>query len=189
MRPEGIDLGRFALKSGPLSADVLAMTGTLTTARPLATSGSRVVAIHDRLGSGTTGGIGHVVVAPTGVWVIGTQHNGGRVARKDVGGLLGTDVRLYVGGCDRSGLVPAIWKEVAALRGALGTEWADVPVRPMLCFVGSNRGWLARPFELHGVVVAWPEAARALLARPGPYRPDRVERMAAALEERLRRAS
>ncbi len=165
------------------------MTGTLTTPRPPATPASGVVAIHDRLGSGITGDIGRVVVSPTGLWVVDTQRNGGRVARKDVGGLLGTDVRLYVDGRDRTGLVPAIWKEVAALRAALGVEWADVPVRPMLCFADAGWGWLARPFELHGVVVAWPEAARALLARPGPYRPDQVERIAAAVKERLSRAS
>lgn len=150
---------------------------------------SGVVAIHDRLRSATTGDIDDVVVAPTGVWVVDTHDCRGRVAKKDVGGLLGTDVRLYVGGQDRTRLVPAVWKEVAAVRAVLGAEWADVPVRPVLCFVGCDWGWLAKPFELHGVVVTWPEAARALLARPGSSSPDRVERIATTLEERLRPAS
>jgi len=148
-----------------------------------------VVTAHDPLRPGTTTDIDHLVVAPTGLWVIHTRRGEGRVARKDVGGLLGADARLYVGGRDRTTLVPAIWKRVAAVRSVLGREWAAVPVRPVLCFVGADWRLFARPFELHGVLVTWPTAALALLARPGPCSPAHVDHIAATLEERLRPAS
>ncbi len=146
---------------------------------------ARLIVLAHRAGPMRAAG----VVTPTGVWVVDTRNDERRVARKDVGGLLGTDVRLYVGGRDRTDLVPAIWNQVASVRAALGPEWAEVPVRPVLCFVGSDWGWFARPFEIHGVVVTWPSAVRALLARPGPCGTERMERVAAALEERLRPAS
>jgi hypothetical protein len=145
--------------------------------------------VHRRVGAAASADFDHVVATPSGVWVIDARSEKGRVARKDVGGLLGSDVRLYVGGRDRTELVPATWKQVAAVRTGLGHEWAEVPIRPMLCFVDADWGRLARPFELHGVHVTWPSAARELLARPGSYPTTDVERIASALEERLRPAS
>ncbi len=196
----------MALQTDQFTVDVLDMTGRLITLRYPATcswcagerklgaaldalAGSGVVAIHDRLLPGTAANIDHVVVAPAGVWVIDAKNHEGRVARKDVGGLLGTDVRLYVGQRDRTMLVPAIWKQVAVVRAALGAEWSDVPVRPMLCFVGSDWGRFAKPFEVHGVVVTSPSAATELVARPGSYAARSVEQMAARLERSLRPAS
>ena len=85
------------------------------------------------------------VVTPTGVWVVDTRNDEGRVARKDVGGLLGTDVRLYVGGRDRTELVPAIWKQVASVRAALGPEWAEVPFDQCCADPQGPRGQRARP--------------------------------------------
>jgi hypothetical protein len=136
------------LQPTPPSVDVPDMTGRLVALRHAGTgelgSGlaalahAGVVTVHDPLRPGTTADIDHVVVAPTGLWVIHTRRGEGRVARKDGGGLLGTDARLYVGGRDRATLVPAIWKQVAAVRSVLGREWAAVPVRPVLCFVGSD---------------------------------------------------
>lgn len=79
-------------------------------------------------------------------------------------------------------------KQVAAVRKALGAEWEDVPVRPALCFVDVEWGFFAKPFDLDGVVIAWPKATREMLARPGPYTPEGIELIAAQLEKRLRPA-
>jgi hypothetical protein len=171
---------RVALQPDGDRVDVVQMTGRVIT--PIGT-------LHDRLRPATTADIDHVVVAPTGVWVVDTKTYEGRVARRDVGGLLGSDLRLYVAGRDRTTLIPAVWKHVSAVRAALGREWADVPVRPMLCFVSSEWGWFPKPFELNGVVVAWPAAARQVLTRPGPYTAETVQSMAASVERRLRPAS
>ncbi len=50
--------------------------------------------------------------------------------------------------------------QVDAVRTALGADWAEISVRPVLCFVDSDWGWSASPLELNGVLVAWPKAAR-----------------------------
>ena len=147
-----------------------------------------VVAIHDRLRPGTKANIDHVAVAPSGVWVIDPKRYRGEVTR-DVGGWFSIDVRLYVGRRDCMKLVTAMSKQVDAVREALGSDWAAVPVRPVLCFVGAEWPLFAKPFKLQGVLVTWPKALAELLVRPGPYAPATVQRIASKLEERLRPAS
>lgn len=148
-----------------------------------------VVALHDRLRPGTKANIDHLAIAPSGVWVIDAKRYKGEVATKDVGGWLSSDVRLFVGRRDCMKLVAAMPKQVAAVRKVLGADWADVPVRPVLCFVDAEWRWFAKPFELDGVIVTWPKAARALLVGAGPLAPEMVERIAARLEEELEPAS
>lgn len=148
-----------------------------------------VVALHDRLRPGTSANIDHLAVAPSGVWVIDAKRYKGQVAKRDVGGWFSTDFRLYVGRRDCTKLVTAMSKQVAAVRAALGNEWADVPVRPMLCFVDAEWPWFAKPMQLAGVLVTCPRAARELIVRPGPCSPPTVELVAARLDERLRPAS
>ncbi|MEA2842493.1 MAG: hypothetical protein QOJ69_164 [Actinomycetota bacterium] len=148
-----------------------------------------VLSLHDRLRPGTRANIDHLAVAPSGVWVIDAKRYDGQVAKKDVGGWFATDIRLYVGRRDCTTLVTGMSKQVAAVRAALGSDWTEVPVRPVLCFVGAEWAWLASPFDLRGVLVTWPMAARELLVRPGPYGPECVKLIAAELGERLRPAS
>ncbi|HWI05092.1 MAG TPA: nuclease-related domain-containing protein [Acidimicrobiales bacterium] len=153
-------------------------------------AGAGVVAIHDRLRpGGGQANIDHLAVTPAGVWVIDAKRYSGRVAKRDVGGWFSTDVRLFVGRRDCTRLVDGMAKQVDAVRRTLGEDWADVPVRPMLCFVDGDFSWFARPFELNGVLVTWPRAARERLVQPGPYAVPTVAEIAARLDERLRPAS
>jgi hypothetical protein len=147
-----------------------------------------VFGLHDRRRAGTTANIDHLAVGPTGVWVIDAKRYNGQVGKKDVGGWLSTDVRLFVGRRDCTPLVTAMAKQVDAVRVALGAAWVDVQVRPMLCFVDAEWGLLPRPFDLEGVSVVWPKAARGLLVRPGPLPPTTVALVAAHLDERLKPA-
>lgn len=150
---------------------------------------SGVVMLHDRRRPGTSANIDHLAVTATGVWVIDAKRYRGEVAKKDVGGWLSTDIRLFVGRRDCSKLVTGMAKQVAAVRTALGADWADVPIRPMLCFVEAEWKWFAKPFDISGVLVTWPKAARQVLVRPGQYLPDTLDLIAAKLEERLPAAS
>jgi hypothetical protein len=146
-----------------------------------------VIALHDRVRPGTTANIDHIAVTPSGVWVIDAKRYAGQVT-KDVGGWFSTDTRLFIGRRDCTKLVAAMSKQVAAVRKALGPDLVEMPVRPMLCFVEADWGWFAKPFELNGVLVTWPGAARELLVRPGLYSPATVEEVTARLEKRLRPA-
>ncbi|MDP9442696.1 MAG: NERD domain-containing protein [Actinomycetota bacterium] len=130
-----------------------------------------VVALHDRRIPGSKANIDHIAVTPAGVWVIDAKRYSGQVAKRDGGGWFSTDLRLYVGRRDCTKLIGVMAKQVTAVRAALGDQWAEVPVRPVLCFVDGEWGFFSRSFELDGVLVAWPKATRELLTRPGPYTP------------------
>ena len=148
-----------------------------------------VVVLHDRRRQGTTANIDHLTIAPTGVCVVDAKRYTGQVAKKDVGRWLSSDVRLFVGRRDRTQLVTGMAKQVDAVRAALGADYTDIPVRPVLCFVDSDWRLFASPFEVDGVLVIWPKALGELLVRPGPYGPATVAGIAARLDERLRSAT
>jgi len=148
-----------------------------------------VTSLHDRLRDTTKANIDHLAVTPSGVWVIDAKRYKGEVRKRDVGGWFSTDLRLYVGRRNCTKLLDAMDQQVAAVRKALGTEWAEIPVRPMICFVDAEWPLFSKPFELDGVLVTWPKAMRELLVHPGPYDPSTVARIAARLDERLRPAS
>ncbi len=59
----------------------------------------------------------------------------------------------------------------------------------MLCFVDADWQWFAKPFELDGVLVTWPRAAREWISSPGPLPSETVERIATRLDQQLRPAS
>jgi nuclease-like protein len=112
--------------------------------------------LHDRRVPGSRANVDHVVIATSGVWVVDTKHYTGEVRRRDVGGWLRQDERLYVGRRDCTRLVTGMTKQVAAVTQALGTMSART--RPVLCFTGAEWSLFAQPFELDGVLIAWPRA-------------------------------
>ncbi|MEZ5234461.1 MAG: nuclease-related domain-containing protein [Acidimicrobiales bacterium] len=128
-----------------------------------------VIPLHDRRIPGTRANIDHLAVTASGVWVIDAKWYAGKVERRDVGGFLRTDERLYVGGRDRTGLVAAVVKQCDVVRTALHRIAAQqdvglgVEVRGVLCFVGADwPGWRLKPPRIGGVVCVWPEALASL---------------------------
>lgn len=130
-----------------------------------ATSGGGAV-LHDRRIPGTRANIDHIAVAPGGVWVIDAKQYTGRVEEVNVGGLLRRDMRLRVGGRDRSKLAAAVLGQMETVAAALDRsrgEEAPPQVFGMLCFVGADWKLFAKPFIHAGVHVTWPVAAVKLL--------------------------
>ncbi len=107
----------------------------------------------------------------------------GKVELRDVGGWLKTDHRLYVNGRDQSKLVGGLAKQIDAVLAAI--EDADIPIKSALCFVDSEWGLFAKPFQLGGVLVTWPRKLSEMIAETGPLSRDQViqiaERLAACL--------
>ena len=70
-----------------------------------------------------------------------------------------TDLRLYVGGRDRTKLVTAMKPQVEAVHGALADsdEWRDVPATPALLFMSDDNWSLLslRPLRFNEVYVLW----------------------------------
>jgi hypothetical protein len=144
-------------------------------------SGGMVI-LHDRRVPGSRANIDHVVVAPSGVWIVDSKRYSGRVDRRDVGGWLRRDVRLYLGRRDCTRLVGGMAKQVAAVQRS--TEGTRPPTWPVLCFTGAEWSLFAKPFELGGVLVIWPRALVRAITR-APDRGVLVSEVAARIAHQL----
>ena len=131
--------------------------------------GAGVLMLHDRRIPKSTANIDHMAVTPSGVWVIDAKRYQGRLAKVDKGGWFRTDLRLMVGGRDRSKLLAGVHKQVARVEQALAPAVADgLRIRGALCFIDTELGWFQKPFELNGVLVTWGKPLRQRLVAPGP---------------------
>lgn len=113
--------------------------------------------LHDCPWPGTRkSNIDHIVVGPSGVFVIDAKKYSGKVEVLDKGSLFRPDFRLYVNGRNQTKLVDSVIAQSAAVRSLLGRD--DIPVSGVLCFVGAEWGLFGprKPKELKGVTILWP---------------------------------
>ena len=96
-------------------------------------------------------------------WVIHAKDYKGKVERRSVGPFWRPELKVFVGGGDRTKLVRGVAGQVEATRAALtpGPLAADVVIKPAVCFVASDSGFFPRAFELDGVFVTYPESSRS----------------------------
>lgn len=130
-----------------------------------------IVVLHDRRIPGSRANIDHIVVAPTGVYVIDAKNYKGRVQRVDKGRFFATEWHLYVGRRDCTKLVTGMGRQLDTVRSVVDGE-ADV--RAAICFVAAEWSLLARPFEIGGVWVGWAKALGKQLSSAGPLETDRI---------------
>ncbi|CAN5664422.1 hypothetical protein BH10ACT1_BH10ACT1_17240 [soil metagenome] len=145
--------------------------------------------LHDRLMPRSKANIDHLVIAPSGVWVVDAKrYLNGRLEKRDKGTWRSPDLRLYVGSRDQTKLLDGVQKQIDAVTASLvGTPFEAVPVRGALCFVEVQLGWFAKPFELRGIAVTWRKHLLAPMVAPVVI--DEQERLALThhLAERFRR--
>lgn len=142
-----------------------------------------VIFLHDRAVTHTRGNIDHIVVAPSGVHVIDAKRYRGRVEVRDASGLFSRpDPRLFVGGRDQSKLAYAMAWQVTVVRAALGDR-GDVPVTPVLCFIGVEWPLLGGPHEFAGVRTEGERSVRKLVTQPGPLTAEEVIEVAIVLSQ------
>ncbi len=146
--------------------------------------GDDAVLLHDRKVPGTRGNIDHIAVARSGVWVIDAKNFKGKVEKRDQGGLFKSDIRLYVGGGDRTKKVNGLGWQIDAVRSVVAD--AQAPVHAALSFVGAE--WpvfFARPLLINEVCVTWPKKLAELILRDGPLDDEAIERLTLLLSQRL----
>jgi hypothetical protein len=144
------------------------------------------VVLDDRRVPGAKATVTHIVIAPSGVWVVEAKDLEGRVERRDVGGWFRVDERLYVAGKDRSHLVDGLDRHVIAIENLLGQAGlTSVPVHAALCFVNSDWGWFAKPFSMCGVWIAWPERLTELILEWKAIPDTEFDSLARAIAARL----
>jgi Nuclease-related domain len=139
-----------------------------------------VLALHDRRIPGSQANIDHVVVAPNGVWVIDAKLYRGKVERRTLGPFWRPDRAVFVGGRDRTKLIHGLQRQVGAVTAALAPDplAAELAVRPVVCFVASDWALFAKPFEIAGVQVTWPQKLVEAIGAPGPLTSTAVVRLA-----------
>ncbi|MGI8686627.1 MAG: nuclease-related domain-containing protein [Acidimicrobiales bacterium] len=98
--------------------------------------------LHDRRMPGSRANIDHVVIGPTGIYVVETKHYAGRVV------ISGEDARCNGRSIEKT--VDQVWRQVAAVEFALGEMLATLGlrVRPVVCVQGATvtlAGWGTKP--------------------------------------------
>jgi hypothetical protein len=149
-----------------------------------------VAVLHDRRIPRLRANVDHLVVAPTGVWVVDSKHYRGRVEVVDAGAAGGAGPappRLTVDGHDRTKLAAGVRGQAEHVARALQPAYRDVPIHPTLCFVDAKRRLGSAAREVEGVLVTWERDLARRLRAPGrldaPWR-NAIQRH---LSTRLRR--
>jgi hypothetical protein len=148
--------------------------------------GDEAVILHDRRIPGSRSNIDHLIVGPSGVWVVDAKFYKGRIEQRDCGSLLARDWRLYVAGRDRSRLASGLQRQIEAATRALVDE--SVPVHAALCFVSAEWTMLSRPFQQDGVWVLWPRELVNRVRRPSVLGRSSIDRISRTLAAALRAA-
>jgi hypothetical protein len=146
----------------------------------------KALVLDDRRVPGAKAVLNHILVAPSGVWIVEGKEYDGRVERRDVGGWFRVDERLYVADKDRSHLVDGLDRHVIGVENLLAQAGlASVPVHAALCFVNSEWGWFAKPFSMSGVWVTWPERLTELVLEWKAIPESDFDTLARAIAARL----
>ena len=146
--------------------------------------GDLVIALHDRLIPGTRRNIDHILVAPTGIWVVDAKAYKGKVAKREIGPIWRRDNELIVAGRNRTTLAKGVDSQVEAVVAALrpDPELRGTAVHAALCFVEAEWALLDFPFQVGNVWVMYPGALRKRLKKSGPLSRDVMARIARRLD-------
>jgi hypothetical protein len=187
-------LGRviLALSTDPQSTTAWAVgaRGEETVGREFeALRAEGIAVLHDRRIPGSRANIDHIVISPAGVFVVDPKTYRGKVEQRDIGGLFRTDLRLYVGGRDRTHLVKGMDRQISAVRAALaeGEKWIGLPVTPVLLFISPENWSLLnfRPLRFGETYVLWGRALGKILRADPKIPPDAVSEIERDLALRL----
>jgi hypothetical protein len=140
-----------------------------------------VRALHDRRVPRTKGNIDHLVIAPSGLFVIDAKNHRGVVRIRDRGRFFRTDERLYVGSRDCSELADGLAWQVEAVKVAVEHVGSTADVRPVLCFVRAEWPLFRAPSEFRGVRLESLRSLPTLLAAAGPLDREAIDRLAREL--------
>lgn len=144
-----------------------------------------VRALHDRRVPGSTGNIDHLVVAPSGIFIVDAKNHAGMVRIRDRGGFFRTDLRLYVGSRDCSMLADGLAWQIEAVTIALRGAEPQPPITPVLCFARADWPLIRPPSEFRAVRLESLASLRRLLERPGPRELPAIDHLTRALASAL----
>lgn len=139
--------------------------------------------LHDRRIPGSRANIDHIVVAPSGIYVIDAKRYRGRPRLEVTGGIVrARQEKLLVGSRDCTKLVEAAARQVDVVTQAAG---GVAPVHGVLCFVDADWPLIGGAFTVSDVHVVWPRRLYALIATNGPLDEADVSAVHAVLAKSL----
>ena len=148
------------------------------------------VILTDRQVPGTKSNIDHIVVAPSGVWIIDAKTWRGKIEYKSTS-LFGMEKRLFVGGKDRTSAVEAVFKLVIPVAQVIGDK--SIPIKPALVFIDGDwsdasaaRIVSSKPYQHLTVWISWPKAIWKKINEPGPLDTEAIKRIGDHLNTQLR---
>jgi len=151
-----------------------------------------VIALHDRRVPGSRANIDHIVVGPSGVYVVDAKYReSGRIRLRNSGTLFRPGPPLlYVGNRNETPLVAKMAGQLAVVMAALDglPQALGVPIHPVLAFVNVDWGLFPRIIEISGVLVLWPKDLAKRAALSGPVSAACVQALSERIAERLKPA-
>jgi hypothetical protein len=142
-----------------------------------------IIALHDRRIPGSSGNIDHVVIGPSGLFVVDAKLYRGLIRVRERGGFFRRDDRLYVGCRDCSNLVDGLERQVQAVADALDDAGVsnDVAITPVLCFVEGEWPILFPPSSYRGVRLEGTRSIKKLITSRTIFGPAYIEELARTL--------
>jgi hypothetical protein len=142
--------------------------------------------LHDRKVPKTRGNIDHLVVAPSGIWIVDAKNYTGKVERRYVGGLFTGQDRLYVNGRNQTKLVEGLdWQRDAVHAVLEPIGFGAVPIHRALCFTNSSWGLRLRAIRINGVIVTWSKDLINQIRESGPLDGRVINLVARELSSKL----
>jgi hypothetical protein len=126
--------------------------------------------------------IDHLVIAPSGVWVVDAKtHYGPLEVRRFGGGLTPRVEQLFINNRERTPLITVVGQQVAAVEAALAGH--AVSVRGVICFLDSVLPWVTE--TVAGIPLVNQDDLLALIEQDGELDTDARAAVTALLQPRL----
>lgn len=143
--------------------------------------GATCVVLDDRRIPGSKANIDHLVIAPSGVWIVDAKKYKGRI---EVVSKLFADKQLLVAGRNKTKLTEGLHRQQAAIQRALLPDARTVPIHMVLCFVDGDFSLLGGWRGVNDVLVVSSNSVMGLITKRESAGVD-VERVAATLDQKL----
>jgi hypothetical protein len=148
------------------------------------------IILTDRQVPGTKSNIDHIVIAPSGVWIIDSKKWKGKIEYKSAS-FTDVTMHLYVGGKDRTSEVDSIYGLVIPVAQVIADR--SIPIQPALVFIEGDWGSTAlprfllfgKPYKHEDVYISGPKVLIKKINEAGPLDAESINRIANKLDEAL----
>ena len=131
----------------------------------------------------TTHSVDHLVIAPSGIWLIETAHLAGRLTHRSVGTRHETESQMLLDGVDRTALVDSRGV-LSAARESIAAMQFGVDVQTATCLIDATWPISAHPFKVGDHWVTWPRALTDKIQSTGLLPIRTAHDIARAISER-----